>query len=59
MFRAKREMDLTSTRSIFPCLHWRIIRRKAGRLEAEVPEMPSSAKIPAMVHWGLVMILSV
>ena len=36
--------------SIFFCLHSRIIFRNSGRFRADVPVMPSSAKIPAMVH---------
>jgi hypothetical protein len=33
-------MDFTSTRSIFFCRHWRIIRRNSGRFLADVPVIP-------------------
>lgn len=59
VLRAKREMDLTSMRSIFLCLHLRIILRNSGRLAVEVPVIPSSAKMPAIVQLGFFMIISV
>ncbi len=36
VLRAKRETDLARIMSIFPCLHWRIIRRNSFRLQVEV-----------------------
>ena len=59
VLRAKRETDLARIMSILPCLHWRIMRRKSLRLQAEVPVMPSSAKISAIVQSGFAMIFSV
>ena len=59
MLRAKRETDLARIMSIFPCLHWRIIRRNSFRLQVEVPVMPSSANTPAIVQPGSFMIFSV
>ena len=59
MLRAKRETDLVRTTSIFFWRQWRIMRMKSSRFFTEVPVMPLSAKIPAMVHTGLDMILSV
>lgn len=60
MLRAKRETDLVRTTSIFLWRQWRIMRMKLlGCFFTEVPVMPLSAKIPAMVHTGLDMILSV
>ena len=44
---------------IFFCLHWRIIRRNSVRFFVDVPVIPSSAKMPAIVHSLLDMILSV
>ena len=41
------------------CLHHFIIRMKSARFLAEVPVMPSSAKISAIVHDLFSMILSV
>ena len=59
VLRAKRETDLARIMSIFPCLHWRIIRRNSFRLQVEVPVMPSSANTPAIVQPGSFMIFSV
>ena len=55
----KRETDLVRIRSILPCLHHFIIRMKSARFLAEVPVMPSSAKMSAIVHDLFSMILSV
>ena len=59
VFLANREMDFVRIRSIFFWRHLRIIRLKSSRFLVDVPEIPSSAKMPAIVHSGLVMILSV
>ena len=59
MLRAKRETDLVRTTSIFLWRQWRIIRMKSSRFFTEVPVMPLSAKMPAIVHAELDMILSV
>ena len=59
MLRAKRETDLVRTTSIFLWRQWRIMRMKSSRFFTEVPVMPLSAKIPAIVHAELDMILSV
>ena len=39
-------------RSISPALHFSIISRKCSRCRTEVPEMPSSANMPANSHSG-------
>ena len=59
MLREKRETDLVRITSIFFWRQWRIIRMKSSRFLAEVPVMPLSAKIPAIVQAVLDMILSV
>ena len=59
MLRAKRETDLVRTTSIFLWRQWRIMRMKSSRFFTEVPVVSLSAKMPAMVHTGLDMILSV
>ena len=43
VFRAKREIDLTRMRSIFPLRQSAIMRLKSSRLSTEVPVMPESA----------------
>ena len=40
VFRANRDMDLHTMRSIFPSLQWRISRRNPVLFSLEVPEMP-------------------
>ena len=57
--REKRETDLVRMTSIFFWRQCRIIRMKSSRFLVEVPVMPLSAKIPAIVHAVLDMILSV
>jgi len=59
VLREKRETDLVRMTSIFFWRQCRIIRMKSSRFLAEVPVMPLSAKIPAIVHAVLDMILSV
>ena len=50
---------MVRTTSIFLWRQWRIMRMKSSRFFTEVPVVPLSAKMPAMVHTGLDMILSV
>ena len=57
--REKRETDFVRITSIFFWRQWRIIRMKSSRFFAEVPVMPLSAKMPAIVQAELDMILSV
>ena len=59
MLREKRETDLVRITSIFFWRQRRIIRMKSSRFLAEVPVMPLSAKMPAIVQAVLDMILSV
>lgn len=50
---------MVRTTSIFLWRQWRIMRIKSSRFFTEVPVMPLSAKMPAIVHAELDMILSV
>ena len=49
VFLANLEIDLVRIKSIFFFLHLRIIRLKSSLFFVEVPVMPSSAKMPAIV----------
>ena len=56
VLRAKREMDLVNNRSISPARHASSRASNPGRLTFPVPETPSSTKMPAGLHPGVLRI---
>ena len=52
VFRANRLIDLVITLSMLPAIHSSIMRLNSSRFLVLVPDMPSSAKMPASSQSG-------